>query len=94
MKNTYAVVFENYMNNEADQETVSLFVCSLINELEAASGQEKVNLLKTVEYVRKAAFLAANNTNDEEKVKFWLRINELIKSVIEKKEGEEICQTV
>lgn len=44
MKNTYAIVFEDYMNNKADQETVSLFVCSLLNELEETNGPEKMVL--------------------------------------------------
>ena len=85
MKNTYAIVFEDYMNNKADQETVSLFVCSLLNELEETNGPKKAELLKTVQYIRTAE-TASENTNDEEKVKFWNRINELIKAAVEKEE--------
>lgn len=48
MKNTYAIVFEDYMNNKADQETVSLFVCSLLNELEETNGPEKAELIRTI----------------------------------------------
>lgn len=86
MKNTYAIVFEDYMNNKADQETVSLFVCSLLNELEETNGPKKAELLKTVQYIRTAAKTASENTNDEEKIKFWNRINELIKAAVEKEE--------
>ena len=86
MNNTYAIVFEDYMNNKADQETVSLFVCSLLNELEESSGPQKAELLKTIQYIRTAAKTASESANDEEKVKFWNRINELIKSAIEREE--------
>ena len=36
MPNTYSLVFEHYLNEEADQKTVSLLICSLINDLESA----------------------------------------------------------
>ena len=86
MKNTYAIVFEDYMNNKADQETVLLFVCSLLNELEETNGPEKAELIRTIQYIGSAAKTASESTNDEEKGKFWNRINELIKSAIEKEE--------
>lgn len=92
MKNTYAIVFEKFMNDETDKETVSLLVCSLINDLEEANDSEKPELLKTIEYVRRAATEASENSLDEEKSKFWLRISGLIQSVIEKEEGDNTWQ--
>ena len=62
MSNTYSLVFENYLNEEADQKTVSLLICSLINDLESAGPEDKPELLKTARYVRDAVEKVKNDS--------------------------------
>lgn len=82
MLNTYSLVFENYLNEEADQKTVSLMICSLINDLESADSKDKPELLKTAKYVRDAAEKVKNDSTDEEKIRFWNRVSCLISTSI------------
>lgn len=82
MSNTYSLVFENYLNEEADQKTVSLLICSLINDLESAGPEDKPELLKTARYVRDAAEKVKNDSIDEEKIRFWNRVSCLISTSI------------
>lgn len=81
MSNTYSLVFENYLNEEADQKTVSLLICSLINDLESAGPEDKPELLKTARYVRDAVEKVKNDSIDEEK-RFWNRVSCLISTSI------------
>ena len=82
MSNTYSLVFENYLNEEADQKTVSLLICSLINDLESADSKDKPRLLKTAKYVRDAAEKVKNDSTDDEKIRFWNRVSCLISASI------------
>lgn len=82
MPNTYSLVFEHYLNEEADQKTVSLLICSLINDLETADSKDKSELLKTAKYVRDAAEKVKNDSIDEEKIRFWNRVSCLISTSI------------
>lgn len=82
MSNTYSLIFENYLNEEADQNTVSLLICALINDLESAPQEDKAELLKTAIYVRDAAEKVKRDSTNDEKIRFWDRASCLISTSI------------